>query len=292
MKLALISEGTNTWPLYVAQALRFFEREGIDVDVTLTGSSVEQQRQLIDGRADVGFQQADHIVRAVERGADLFICMPFGHAPDVTFVAAPGARLIEELKGRVIAVDGARTGYALLLRRLLHMHGVEENDVEFREVGGSRERFDALKSGSVAAALLNSPFDSNLLAQGFVALARMSDAFPTYPGPVMGARRSWAAAHERELLGFIRALDAGYRWLQDRTHAREALSILPQRLAIANGAASAALERFATRARPQITPEGLQQVIDIVWDAERLTTPKSPPGKYIDISYMQRALAA
>src|SRR5947209_1199571 len=71
VKLGLISEGTNTWPLYVAQALGLFEREGIEVEATLTGSSVEQQTQLIAGRFDIGFQQADHVVRAVEHGSDL-----------------------------------------------------------------------------------------------------------------------------------------------------------------------------------------------------------------------------
>ena len=43
---------------------------------SLTGSSVKQQEDLIAGRFDVGFQQADHVVRAVERGGDLFVFMP------------------------------------------------------------------------------------------------------------------------------------------------------------------------------------------------------------------------
>ena len=291
VRLGLISEGTNTWPLYVAQSLGFFQREGIEVEVTLTGSSVEQQTQLIAGRFDIGFQQADHVVRAVEQGSDLFIFMPLGHAPDLTLVAARDVHAIENLRGRVVAVDGARTGYALLLRRLLREHGLGESEVTFREVGGSRERYDAMRSGEAAASLLNPPFDSNLVADGYTALARMNEVFSKYPGPVMAARRTWAVAHERELTAFIRAYDAAYIWLEDRSHAREALAMLPQRLAVAPKAASAALERFATRGRPRITPEGLQQVIDAYWDAERLTRPKPPADRYTDLSYMQRAKA-
>jgi ABC-type nitrate/sulfonate/bicarbonate transport system substrate-binding protein len=290
VSLGLISEGTNTWPLYAAQALALFEREGINVAVTLTGSSVKQQEGLIAGQFDVGFQQADHVVRAVERGSDLFIFMPHGHAPEVTLVAARGVREIGELKGRTVAVDGARTGYALLLRRLLLDHGVPESAVKFEEIGGSRERFDAMKSGAVAATLLNAPFDAALIAQGYTGLARMSERFPGYPGSVMAARRAWAASHERELFAFIRAFDAAYAWLEDSANARQALTMLPERLAIAPAAAAAALEKLAARGRPSISHEGLQEVIDTVWTAESYRGAKGTSTKYMDLAYMQRAL--
>src|SRR5689334_18566321 len=114
IRLGLISEGTNTWPLYVAQARGVFDSHEIEVDVTVTGSSVAQQEGLLGGRFDIGFQQPDHVVRAVEHGSDVFIFMPHGHGPEVTLVGAPGLSGVGDLRGRVIAVDGARTGFALL----------------------------------------------------------------------------------------------------------------------------------------------------------------------------------
>lgn len=290
VRLGLISEGTNTWPLYVAQSLELFGREGIAVEVTLTGSSVKQQEGLIAGRFDIGFQQADHVVRATERGSDLFIFMPHGHAPDLTLVGAPGIREIGQLRGRKIAVDGARTGYALLLRRLLREHGLTETDVTLEEVGGSRERFDAMKSGAPAASMLNPPFDATLIAEGYTSLARMNERFPSYPGSVMAARRSWAATHEAALLAFIRAFNAAYSWLEDPANAQRALAMLPERLAIAPRAAASALQKLGSRTRPRITDEGLQQVIDTVWAAESYGGEKGAPAKYMDLAYMQRAL--
>ena len=287
IRLGLISEGTNTWPLYAAQALELFEREGITVDVRVIGSSVQQQEALIGGAIDVGLQQADHVVRAVERGADLFVFAPHGHAPDLTLVGAPDVPAIADLRGRAVAVDGARTGYALLLRRLLRRNGLGESDVVFREIGGSQERFDAMKKRETAASLLNPPFDANLLAYGYVSLARMSEAFPAYPGSVMAARRSWAHAHRRELEAFVRALAAGYAWLQQPENAGEALDCLPPRLAIAPRAAAAVLEALAKRAPPRLTAEGIREVIDTVWEAEGYAQPKGAPEKYVDLSFAQ-----
>jgi len=41
--------------------------------------------------------------------------------------------------------------------------------------------------------------------------------------------------------------------------------------------------------RTLIDAAGLQQVIDVYWEAEGLTTPKGAPEKYMDLSYQQRA---
>jgi ABC-type nitrate/sulfonate/bicarbonate transport system substrate-binding protein len=291
VRLGLISEGTNTWPLYVAQDEGFFAREGLVVEATVTGSSTEQQQKLIEGGFDIGFQQADHVVRAVENGTDLFIFMAHSHAPELTLVGAPDVHRLGDLRGRTIAVDGARTGYALLLRRLLAESGLDPANLTIVEVGGSQQRFDAMKSGAAAATLLNPPFDTNLIENGYSQLVRIADAFPTYPGSVMATRRAWAAAHEEDLLAFIRAYAAAYTWLQDARNHSRAIALLPKRLTIAPRAASAALSEYARRPKPAIVDDGMQQVIDIVWEAEGYSRPKGSSDRYLDLSYMSRALA-
>ena len=289
VRLAIISEGVNTWPLYVAQGKEFFKRHGLEVDVTLTGSSVMQLEKLCAGGFDIGFQQSDHVVRAVEKGADLFIFMAMAHAPGLTLVTAPEIRSFDDLRGKIIAVDGARTGYALLLRRLLKDHGLAEGDCTFQEVGGSQERFDALKSGVAVASLLNPPFDKRLLAEGFGSLGAINDFFPDYPGPIAGARRAWAAAHRGELVAFIRAFNDAYAWLQQPENAAEAVSLLPRRLNIDPKAAERALAEMLKRPQPVIREQSLPQVIDIVWDAEGFSGPRGAPEKYLDLAYWTEA---
>ena len=137
VRLAVISEGTSSWPLYVAEARGFFQRAGIDVDMTVTGSSVKQLEQLIAGGYDIGFQQSDHVVRAVESGGDLFAFMAFAHAPELSLIVAPQIASFDDLRNGTIVVDGARTGYALLLRKLLADHGLSANDYRMQEFGGS-----------------------------------------------------------------------------------------------------------------------------------------------------------
>lgn len=288
VRLAIISEGVNTWPLYVAQEKKLFLKEGIAVEVTLTRSSVKQLDALKSGGFDIGFQQCDHVVRAVEEGSDLFMFMALAHAPELSLVVASGIRSFANLKGKEIAVDGARSGYALLLRRLLAEKGFKNGDYVFREIGGSRERYEALKSGACAASLLNAPFDRNLFAAGFGSLGTTTDYFPTYTGSIAAARRGWARQNEAVLVAFIRGMNAAFAWLNDPSHESEAIAILLARLDVDAAVASKAFDQIVQRPRPEIREEGLRQVIDVVWDAEGLALPKGGPEKYMDLTYFQR----
>lgn len=289
VKLAIISEGVNAWPLYVAQGRRMFEAEGVAVDVTLTGSSTHQLEQMRSGGYDLGFQQSDHVVRAVETGSDLCIVMAQGHAPELSLVAAKDVKSLADLKGRDIVVDGANSGYALLLRKLLAENGLAKTDYRFVEIGGSQERFDAMKAGKGAASWLNPPFDRNLFALGLGSLGTTTQFFPTYPGSIAACRRSWAAQNGERLVAFIRAFRGACHWLKNAANKAEAITLLPTRLNIAPELASKAFDAFVARPLPSIDAAGVQQVIDVYWQAEGLTTPKGAPEKYMDLSYQNKA---
>ena len=289
IKLALISEGVNTWPVYVAQSLGFWKNAGADVELTVTGSSIQQLDALKKGGFDIGFQQVDHIVRGVEQGADLFIFMGQSHAPELSLIVSRDINAVGDLKGKAIVVDDARTGYSLLLRKLFEQHGLQESDTHFKNVGGSQERFDAMKNGEGSACFINPPFDRNLIAAGLKSLGASSDFFPTYPGPIAATRRAWAREHKAELVAFIRGFNQAYAWLQDAANQAAAVQLLPARLNMAADAAARALARVFSRPRPQVTEDGVQQVMDLVWASERFTAVQGSPAKYIDLSYLREA---
>ena len=289
IKLALISEGVNTWPVYVAQESGFWQAAGIDVDITVTGSSIEQLKALKSGGYDIGFQQVDHIVRGVEEGADLFIFMGQSHAPELSLIVSPDIARVADLKGKTIVVDDQRTGYSLLLKKLFARHGLSPSDTTFKNVGGSQERFDAMKNGEGAACFLNPPFDRNLIAAGLKSLGSSSEFFPTYPGPIAAARRAWVREHNKELTAFIQGFNRAYAWLQDPAHVAQAVELLPARLGMAADAAAGALKRVYSRPRPAITADGIRQVMELVWAAEGYSHPMDGPEKYFDLSYLAEA---
>ena len=289
VKLAIISEGFHMWPLYVAHTRRFFEREGVDLQTVLTGASGPQLAALARGDYQAGVQQSDHIVRAVEQGSDLFIFMANAHQPDLNLVVTPDIRGFADLRGRVVAVDGSRTGYALLQARLLAGKGLSERDYSLIEAGGVKARYEALKNRVAVAAWLNPPYDEWLFAEGFKSLGSVTEFFPTYPGSIAAARRSWAQKNEAQLVAFIRAQNAAYAWLLDKRNQRDAHEIAMARLKTDAQQTAAAYRKFTAKPTPEVTPASLAEVIDAVWDAEHFSHPKGTPEKYMDLSYLGAA---
>lgn len=264
VRLAYISGGFPIWPLVVARERDLFARAQIAIELTHTGSSVVQMQGLREGRFDVGLQLPDHVVRASLSGLPMQILAAQTHAPDVALIARPDVSALTALRGQPIAVDGARSGYALLLRRLLLREGLGEGDIVLTEVGDSARRVQALESGAVAAAFINPPLDRALVANNFVRLTSTRDAFPDYPGPVMAAARSWIDDH-RDIAHALQGVwrDA-WAWLTGPAHGDAAIALAVRELQADAAAAARALGALRAAGIPKIDEAGLRIVIDLV----------------------------
>lgn len=281
LRLAYISGGFPVWALFVAQSQGLFEAQGVQCIITHTGSSTVQMQGLREGRFDVGCQLPDHVVRAGLNGTPLCVLAAQSHAPDVALVASSIIRSLAELKGHRIAVDGARSGYALLLVQLLSSMGLSSNDYQLVEVGDSQQRVQAMRSGEFMASFINPPLDKALVNDGFVRLTTTRQAFPNYPGPVVAARREWADAHPELAKGFQSAWTAAWQWLMNPLNESQAIEIALKHLGAEAPAAQNALQNLHRQGVPHISEEGMAQVIDLVWRSESLDPKPMPqPGSY------------
>ncbi|MCH8267381.1 MAG: ABC transporter substrate-binding protein, partial [Acidobacteria bacterium] len=127
LRVAVISESANNWPLLVAEEKGYFSQEGLQVEMIVTGDSGRQLDGLAQGDYDIAHQAADHFIRAVEQGKDLFVFMTISR-PIFDFVVDPAIRSIGDLKGKTIALDRPTTGYWLLFRKVFAENGLPPQD--------------------------------------------------------------------------------------------------------------------------------------------------------------------
>jgi ABC-type nitrate/sulfonate/bicarbonate transport system substrate-binding protein len=235
---------------------------------------------LREGRFDIGCQLPDHVVRAGLNGTPLCVLAAQSHAPDVALVASSIIRSLAELKGHRIAVDGARSGYALLLVQLLSSMGLSSNDYQLVEVGDSQQRVQAMRSGEFMASFINPPLDKALVNDGFVRLTTTRQSFPNYPGPVVAARREWADAYPELAKGFQGAWTAAWQWLMNPLNDSQAIEIALKHLGAEAPASQSALQNLQRQGVPHISEEGMAQVIALVWRSESLDQPMPQSGSY------------
>lgn len=293
LRVGVISESANNWPLLVAEEKGYFSQEGLQVEVIVTGDSGRQLDGLVQGTYDITHQAADHFIRAVEQGNEVFVFMTISR-PIFDFVVNRAIRSIGDLKGKTIALDRPTTGYWLLFRKVFAENGLPPQDYQLLpHLGGAENRFLAVKEGRAQGTFLNPPLSLEAVSGGLRRLMNLSEHFPDFPGSSGGARRDWAKQHEQSLVAYLRAYIRAVEWLLDTAHREEALAIFAKRVKIDPQALPGSYDTFVGSGLVHsvaLSRDGFQQVLDLMAESGQLTPPVSPMAKYADPSYQQKAL--
>jgi len=295
--------GGFNWPSFVAQDKGLFERNGIQVTLQFTPSSAAQMTGLAEGRFDIAITAVDNIVAYVEGQGEA----PIGPQPEffafmgsdsgfLSLVVAPDIKSFDDLKGKTLSVDARTTGYAFVLFEMLARNGLHERDYSIERVGGTVQRWNALRDKKQSGTLLSAPF--NLLAQEqhFIELAKATKVIGPYQGNVAATRRSWARQHEALVIAFIRGYVQAIDWLYDKTNREEAVRILQKNVPdLSSGLArqsyeelSGAQDGFSRKGR--LNSDGLRTVLELRSRYAEHPKKLADPLKYYDPRYYEAAI--
>lgn len=209
--------------LLIAREQGLFAREGLDVEQVITPSSTVQMRGLGDGTFQMAFTNFDNVLSWSGRdgGPELAAVAQLQGSVELSLWARPETPTIASLRGKPLAADAPDTAFALVLRRILQLHGLEMGrDYALLAVGATSARLESMRKGETFAAMLNPPQDRQAAEVGFVKLVDAVDAIPTYPGgSVVAVNRAWAEANRQQVVGFLRAWLAGGRWAAENRDA-------------------------------------------------------------------------
>lgn len=281
--------GSSNWPIFVAQEKQFFAGERVEVELSPAPNSATQIAQVRDGRIDIAMTAMDNLV---PYGDELFAFLGVNNGGRSSLIVAPAVKGYADLKGRALAVDAVDSGYAFVLMELLDRAGLAPGHYQLLSVGGSRERFAALRDGRAAGALLNAPTDATAEAAGFTRLATSADAVSRYQGSVGATRRQWALANAERLVRYIRAYVRASDWLYDPANRVEAIAILQKRVG-GQGAERSYDELIVHRGlspRAMIDVEGVREVLRLRARFGPAAGSLGEPARYYDLAYYQKAL--
>jgi len=295
--------GGGNWPVWAAQDKGLFAKNGLAVKLSFTPNSVEQIRNLMSGKYDLGTTAYDNVV-AYQEGQgetelptqpDLFAFMG-GYSGSLRFVTQPDIKTYAALKGKTVGVDAATTGFAFILYKLAAMNGLAMSDYKIEKLGGTPARVQALMEGKIAGTMISSPSELLPESKGYTRLGDTTTTFGPYQASIGVARRAWAAKHGDELVAFIRAYVAAMDWLQDPANKDEAISIYTKHIPAAPRPAAqkayetmfSAKEGFQKKAK--IDLEGCRTVLKLRSEFAKPQKNLIDPLKYIDESYYSKAV--
>lgn len=264
-------------PVPLVAARRMGLLDDIDLDAQRTAGSPRQLAGLLSGEIDLAVTAIDNLFAWVPAGADVRLVAQMESTTPLGIYARPGTAALEALEGRRFAVDAATNGFALVARYALEARGIE---VEYVEVGGVKERLDALLAGEVAATLLGPPFDSAAEQAGAPLLATMSSVLPAFPGQGLVVRTDLLASDELQTyLGALTRATAAAAEMSDPEG---------EALLVEAGFGEAAGSAWTARPRTLVVdPAGLGLLTDI-----RTRLGMMPPGIRLQDLHDPRLLTA
>lgn len=153
-------------PLTIAQEKGYYRQEGLQVELVLMGAVVGIQ-SLISGEVDFAGATVPGLNAAL-RGAPLRVVFATVYRPLFWLVGKRDLRDINALKGKRIGINALGGGDDFVLRDFLKKFGLQGGrDVTILSLGTAANRFAGLMSGSVDAALLQTPFNIRAEEAGF-----------------------------------------------------------------------------------------------------------------------------
>lgn len=299
----VVFPGGFNLPLWAAIDQGFYDLQGIEIDLHYTASSVDQLSGLASGQWDLGLTGFDNIVAYQEgQGAveleiepDLFAFMG-GDSGFLHLVVQPGIRAYDDLRGKVLSVDALSTGFAFVLRKMLALNGIREDQVSFDKAGGVLQRFEAMRAGRHAGTLMLTPFELMGKRVGLRILQSASEVLPHYQGICGAARRAWAQENRSVLTAFVRGYMDGLEWLFEPDNKQAACQILANKVAALSGGLDIeAYDLFTGSAygfdpRASLDLRGIEAVLALRSEYGVPRRALTNPKKYFDLQYYDAAL--
>src|SRR5438128_11454618 len=291
-----VSSATKTLgygPLWVASKMRFFERQGLDVDLVVIRASDVGIQALAGGSLEIAGSAADAPIAAVEKGLDLLIIGGIINGLTQSIMAAKKFKSYADLRGATFGAISLTSGVTFALKHVLKIKGLEyPRDYKLLVIGGSPQTYAALAAGQIDAAALSLPLNYAAEDLGFNEIGRFVDVIPNYQLAALSLKRSWGERNRPLVVRFMRAMAQTMHWMYQNKEA--SVDFLSKEMKLKAEHARRGWEFYISSRMwhpdGDLNIEGLQTVAQIYWEQTQGKGPVPNAAKYVDQSYLREAL--
>ena len=174
VKIGLPSVTITAMPFFVAKDFGFFQQEGLNAEMVVMPASLNIKVLLagdIQYAATIG-----SAVAAAIRGINVRTVMLFVDRPLQDLVGGPAIKSIGDLRGKTVALSSRGGLQDIIMRRMLAKSKIDPSQVTMVTIAGQMALIAAVKTGRVAAALLNPPYNFLAYREGLTNLGFSGDS--------------------------------------------------------------------------------------------------------------------
>ncbi len=255
-------------PFYATQALGFYAREGVEVELRPSPAPAAAAADLLDGTIDLSWGGPMRVMKARDDNPKSpLVCFCEVAARDPFFLVGRGDpstfRLADLQRLRFATVSEVPTPW-LCLQQDLRDAGIDPDRLERVTDRTMADNLEALRKGDLDVAQLFEPYVSMALASGagrilYAASTRGPTVYTTFL-----ATRDSIARNRTAFAAMVRAVRRMEAWLQEHRADELAAAVAPFYPSVAGDLLASALRRYHQAGlwatRPEVSREGFARL--------------------------------
>ena len=274
---------------WIAREAGLLQKYNLDFQLVFIASSPAVTAAMLGGDAEIALTGGEGNIRAYVQGATDFVFI--GAVKNVlthSILARQEIKRPEDLKGKKIGINRIGSNPHFFAVQALRQKGLDPTkDVQFIQSGGSPETLAALVSGSLDAASLNPPADTQAISQGFHYVIYGPDQRVPYVATAFVTLRPVLAKRTQVVGQFMHAMAEAAKIIH--TDKEFTYKVLGKYLRVTDRKvldASYNTEIKALEPRLEIRPEGIQGILDEVAKVDPRAR-KVKPEELIDRRFLE-----
>ena len=272
----------------IARQRGFYLAEGIEANLIYVRGAIDI-KALVTGDVDYAMASGSAVSAFVAGTPVRLIQGVVGRAEHV-LVAQSKYRQVRDLKGQIIGSLNPGGLVDALLRQILLKNGLDpDRDVVLINLGGTPERYAALKSGTVAATVLSAPHNFRAERDGFRKIAAAAD-YLQVPTAGLTVRSDRITKQPQQIKKMIRGNLRAMKFMRESR--ADTIAIIIRELGMDADSAAKGYEQIVSIMSEdgRINPDGVQFLIDLARQTQKIAKPISA-NQMLDHSLLEEVLA-
>lgn len=289
VRIAEVTHSIFYSPLYLADALGYFEDEGIDVEIILTSGADKVTTAVLSGDVEVGFCGSEATIFVYNNGEKDYLVNFAGLTKkDGSFLVSRVKEdnfTVENLIGKHV-IAGRKAGMpAMTLEYAINQNGVSTDEMNFDTSIDFASTTGAFIGGTGDYVALFEPSALKLEQEGYgYVVASVGELGGVVPYTTFNARKSYIDDNKDTIKGFTKAIQKGLDYVHNHTNEEIASEIAEYFPDTTYSDLATIVQRYmdidAWFTNTKIEEKDFSHVMEIVENAGELTK-KAPYDKLV-----------
>ena len=252
-------------PLTIAEQMKYFEAEGLEVEIVDFAGGARALQAVVGGSADVVSGAFEHTLNMQAKGQPMRAFVLQGRAPQIVLAVSTktmaGYKSVTDLKGKKIGVTAPGSSTNIMTNFVLAKAGIKPTEVSYVGVGAASGAVAAIRAGQVDAISNLDPVITILQRAGDIRIISdtrdPAESEKVFGGPMpaacLYAPVSFVEKNPNTAQALVNAIVRANKWVQ-QSGPSDVIKVVPESYLLGDRAVY--IDAFL-KAKAALSPDGL-----------------------------------